>query len=90
MLSLDPYTDPHGALLHLEFLAYRAGMYEWLLDMWKLHNEKELIENDEFGCRFNVTALPGWAYARALTLRATEVANKAKVGHAHFESRWKH
>lgn len=79
MLSLDPYTDPHGALLHLEFLALRAGMHEWVLDLWKLHDEKALIENEEFGHRFNVTALPGWAFARALALRATEIAKKSEV-----------
>jgi hypothetical protein len=79
MLSMDPYTDPHGALFHLEFLAYRAGMHDWVLDMWRLHDEKAMIETDEFGYRFNVTALPGWPYARALALRATETASKSDV-----------
>ena len=82
MLSLDPYTDPHGALLHLEFLAYRAGMHDWVLDMWKLHDEKLLVESDEFGHRFNVTALPGWSYAKALALRGLEDSNKSGVRYA--------
>ncbi|EJD41319.1 DUF654-domain-containing protein, partial [Auricularia subglabra TFB-10046 SS5] len=34
LLTLDPWTDPHGALLHLDFLAPKAGSKEWLLRMW--------------------------------------------------------
>ena len=77
LLSFDPYTDPHGSLLYLDFLAIRAGSEEWLLSLWRLHDEIAIeAENEdnqshtEFCCRFNVTALPGWAFARALALKA--------------------
>ena len=77
LLSLDPYTDPHGSLLYIDFLAVRAGVGDWLLQLWEVHNnlanaaeKKDGVERQEFAHRFNVTALPGWAYARALVLKA--------------------
>ena len=78
MLSLDPYTDPHGSLLFLDFLAIRSGMHEWLLSMWDLHDaeaRKEDASGDTWR-RFNVTVLPGWSYARALALWSVEDSKK--------------
>ncbi|KAI0314510.1 transcriptional repressor TCF25-domain-containing protein [Amylostereum chailletii] len=60
LYSLDPWSDPHGALLHLDFLAIKAGMHQWLLDVQDaLHSTPAAV----------VHHLPGWAYARALALR---------------------
>ncbi|KAF9029393.1 transcriptional repressor TCF25-domain-containing protein [Rhodocollybia butyracea] len=62
MYSLDPWCDPHGALLHLDFLAFKAGMPQWLLDVFKLSTST---------CRMDPSVLPGWTFARALALRLT-------------------
>ncbi|KAJ7916300.1 transcriptional repressor TCF25-domain-containing protein [Mycena leptocephala] len=40
LLSLDPANDPHGALLHLDFLAIKTGMGQWLLDMFDLYSTR--------------------------------------------------
>ncbi|KAJ2915984.1 hypothetical protein MD484_g4437, partial [Candolleomyces efflorescens] len=64
LYSLDPWSDPHGALLHLDFLAIKSGMHQWLLDVYGLFDGK----NSE-SRRINPSLLPGWAYARALALR---------------------
>jgi hypothetical protein len=67
---LDP-TDPHGALLHLDYLAIKAGMVQWLLDVWD-HFDSKWMGSKAVSGRANVTALPGWAYARALAIRTRE------------------
>lgn len=77
LYSLDPWGDPHGALLHLDFLSVKAGMAQWALDVWaffesasgKPSKEGE-VEGGFLKGRATVLALPGWAYARALALRA--------------------
>ncbi|OBZ71953.1 Transcription factor 25 [Grifola frondosa] len=72
LYALDPWTDPHGALLHLDFLAIKAGMGHWLLKVWDLFaRQGEKV----YAGRLQVTALPGWAYARSLALHANEEAN---------------
>lgn len=80
LLSLDPYTDPHGALLYIDYLAIKCGMYDWLLDFWDLHEAvtkaSESYDLDVAWHKFNVTVLPNWIYARALALRSKEEANK--------------
>ncbi|KAL5530807.1 hypothetical protein ACEPAF_7065 [Sanghuangporus sanghuang] len=78
LLALDPYIDPHGSLLFLDFLAIRSSMYEWLLSLWDLHDaeaRKEVDTGDTWR-RFNVTVLPGWSYARALALWSIEDSKK--------------
>jgi Transcriptional repressor TCF25 len=65
MYSLDPWSDPHGALLHLDSLSIRAGMSDWLLDVWNFFDS----HNNELQSRWNVQALPGWWYSRALALK---------------------
>ncbi|TIA96100.1 hypothetical protein E3P89_03413 [Wallemia ichthyophaga] len=62
MLALDPLTDPHGALLQLDFLAVKAGQYDWLLGVageWPYNHTHSVHLTD-------TTFLPGIAYARAL------------------------
>jgi hypothetical protein len=39
-LSLDPANDPHGALFHLDFLAVKTGMGQWLLDISDLYSTR--------------------------------------------------
>jgi hypothetical protein len=89
LLALDPWSDPHGALLHLDFLAPKTGLGSWMLELWDLHaaraptsasSSSGTAKKSNGNSRINVTALPGWAYARALALRAKEDGEKDKVG----------
>ena len=59
----------------MDFLAVRSGMHDWLVNLWELHDAKAWGDKD-LGGTFNVLALPGWHYARALALRAQETAGK--------------
>ncbi|KAF5390308.1 hypothetical protein D9757_002816 [Collybiopsis confluens] len=68
LYSLDPWSDPHGALLHLDFLAFKADMSEWLLEIFNLFQEKS-TKSEEKTCRMDPSVMPGWAYARALALK---------------------
>ncbi|KAF9236917.1 transcriptional repressor TCF25-domain-containing protein [Melanogaster broomeanus] len=70
LLSLEPLTDPHGALLHLDYLSVKAGMGDWLLDVWKVYQGGS---SDD--C-IDPSVLPGWTYARALLLKAKEKQKK--------------
>lgn len=89
LLSLDPWEDPHGALFHLDFLALKAGMGSWLLEMYDLHasNNSSITKagTQQQNGRLNPTVLPGWLYARALALRYDEESRKDKVGGLSFE-----
>ncbi|KDR71096.1 hypothetical protein GALMADRAFT_229747 [Galerina marginata CBS 339.88] len=78
MYSLDPWNDPHGSLLHLDFLAIKAGMYQWLLDVYEVFAERQAKGDGQTNNRLNPSLLPGWAYARALALRISEDASKDK------------
>lgn len=68
LYSLDPWTDPHGSLLHLDGLAVKAGMHDWLLDVW------EYFETNQDGIpgRLTPIVLPGWWYTRALAMKIRE------------------
>jgi hypothetical protein len=74
LLALDPAGDPHGALLHLDFLAPKAGLGAWALELWAAHATRGPTPG-----AWDVTALPGWAFARALALRQREDAAKDAV-----------
>uniref|UniRef100_P9WEI3 Probable transcription factor claV n=1 Tax=Ampulloclitocybe clavipes TaxID=56467 RepID=CLAV_AMPCV len=76
LYSLDPWNDPHGALFHLDFLALKAGMSQWLLDVFDLFAARKETEAGVRDSRLNPSLLPGWSYARALALRIDEDANK--------------
>jgi len=55
-------------------------MRSWLLEMWESYDEEAQKSMDEdFSRRFNATALPGWAYSRALALRMKEDDEKNEV-----------
>ncbi|KAI0368457.1 DUF654-domain-containing protein [Pilatotrama ljubarskyi] len=72
MYALEPWSDPHGALLHLEYLAIKAGMTQWLLDLWDLFEpdvEKESREGKSpYVRRLLPNIMPGMAYSHALAL----------------------
>lgn len=73
LLSLDPGSDPHGALLYLDYLAVRSGMSEWLVDMWDAWQTLYDEDPSAFtGPQVDVRILPGWLWARALALRTIE------------------
>lgn len=79
MYSLDPWNDPHGAVLHLDFLAVKAGMHQWLLDIYDNFVERQKQTDEKSNLRLNPSLLPGWAYARALALKISEDAAKDSV-----------
>ncbi|KAJ7039442.1 transcriptional repressor TCF25-domain-containing protein [Mycena alexandri] len=81
LLSLDPSNDPHGALLHLDFLAVKTGMEQWLLDMFDLYATRRSGPRTK-DARADPSLLPGWSYARALALRATGKAKDPAAGTA--------
>ncbi|TFK33697.1 transcriptional repressor TCF25-domain-containing protein [Crucibulum laeve] len=75
LYSLDPYTDPHGSLLQLEFLAVKAGMGQWLKEVWDTFEAKRKTRDGADAKakagqhnKMDPSVLPGWAYARALAL----------------------
>ena len=78
LYSIDPWNDPHGALFHLDYLSVKAGMSQWLLDVFDHFETREKTEVMYRG-RMDPSLLPGWAYARALALRIAENAKKDKV-----------
>ena len=82
LYSLDPWTDPHGALLHLDYVGVRAGMTNWILDLWEFFEEWKSNDDNAkvLKGRVNPCFLPGWCYARALALRIKEDATKDDVG----------
>jgi len=63
--ALDPWTDPHGALLHLDFLVPKTREAGWALEVesvWEsLRDKGETL--------VPLQALPGWCWSRALMLR---------------------
>ena len=79
MYSLDPWNDPHGSLLHLDYLSIKSGMHQWLLDIFDVFIERRNNPRYEEDSRLDPTILPGWAYTRALAFRMAEDASKTKV-----------
>ncbi|KAJ4484000.1 transcriptional repressor TCF25-domain-containing protein [Lentinula lateritia] len=86
LYSLDPWGDPHGAVLHLDFLALKAGMSQWLLDVFALF-EVNFAENPstspaQKSLRVDPSVLPGWAYAKALALKLSDKEGGESAGTA--------
>ncbi|KIK76554.1 hypothetical protein PAXRUDRAFT_835310 [Paxillus rubicundulus Ve08.2h10] len=73
LLSLEPLTDPHGVLLHLDYLSVKAGMGDWLLDVWEVYQGRASDDSEGY---LDPSVLPGWAYARALLLKTKEKEKK--------------
>lgn len=83
LLSLDPFTDPHGALLYLDFLAPKSGMNEFLLKLWDTWVEvdkEEAMGPDDEEMRVRPQYLPGMWFGRAVAMRNLEVNKGDKVG----------
>ncbi|KAL0948961.1 hypothetical protein HGRIS_009064 [Hohenbuehelia grisea] len=78
MYSMDPWDDPHGALLHLDFLGMKAGMAQWLLDVYDHFSSSVTVIGRPNHSRFDPTCLPSWNYTRALALRSIEDSKKDK------------
>ncbi|KAF9457388.1 transcriptional repressor TCF25-domain-containing protein [Collybia nuda] len=79
LYALDPWNDPHGSLYHLDQLALKAGMNQWLLDIYELFVKQRVQRSyakDAKDMRMDPSVLPGWAYARALALRSIENSKK--------------
>ena len=81
LYSLDPWSDPHGALFHLDLLSLKApGMHQWLLDVYDIFLSRRCSRSQEKAdTRMDPSVLPGWAYSRALALWMSEDAKKDKV-----------
>ncbi|KAI9059027.1 DUF654-domain-containing protein [Trametes sanguinea] len=83
MYALEPWSDPHGALLHLDYLSIKAGMTQWLIDLWDVFEsdvEKETKEGKSpYVRRILPNIMPGIAYSHALALfiREEESGDKA-------------
>ncbi|KAI7938443.1 hypothetical protein MJO28_015363 [Puccinia striiformis f. sp. tritici] len=69
LFSLNPYQDPFGSLLWLDFLAPKANQDQFFIDF--LDNLAGLQDRDPNGGIY-VEAYPGLYYARALCMRAIE------------------
>lgn len=65
LYGLDPWSDPHGALLHLDYLSIKSGMSSWLIDLFSFFQTHNSTTT-------NPTLLPGILYSRALALRLTK------------------
>lgn len=76
LFALDPSGDPHGALLHLDYLAPKAGMQAWFLELWDFYASHDRDSESAWEGRMDPRGLPGWHFARALALRAKEEAEK--------------
>lgn len=88
LLSLDPHIDPHGALLYLDHLAVKAGMYEWLLEVWEIWGKVSIETgstpgpDDDFeDTRIEIQFLPGWMWSRALAMWNIEKQKGDAVGY---------
>ncbi|EAU82353.2 cytoplasmic protein [Coprinopsis cinerea okayama7 len=73
LYSLDPWGDPHGSLLHLDYLAIKAGMHQWVIDLCDIFTaRREETSKSKADARIDPSLLPGFSYARALALRIAE------------------
>ncbi|KAH6899484.1 cytoplasmic protein [Coprinopsis sp. MPI-PUGE-AT-0042] len=70
LYSLDPWSDPHGALLHLDHLAVRAGVHQWVIDIHELFASRRASATSKPDARIDPSLLPGFTYTKALALRS--------------------
>ncbi|KAF9777698.1 transcriptional repressor TCF25-domain-containing protein, partial [Thelephora terrestris] len=69
LYSLDPWTDPHGSLLHLDGLALKAGMHEWILGVWEYFEteqdglEGRMIPTDATGSQDHTSSVQAFVAA---------------------------
>ncbi|MBW0494959.1 hypothetical protein O181_034674 [Austropuccinia psidii MF-1] len=69
LFALNPYQDPYGALLWLDFLAPKAKQYQYFLD---LLSHLADLQNRDLNGGIYTEAYPGLYYSKALCLRALE------------------
>ncbi|KAF8622426.1 hypothetical protein AX15_007010 [Amanita polypyramis BW_CC] len=88
LYSLEPWSDPHGALFHLDLLALKApGMNQWLLDVYDVFSLRRLGRSQESrDTRMDPSVLPGWMYSRALALWMSEDTKKDRDHKASSEA----
>ena len=91
LYALDPWTDPHGSLLHFDYLAIKTGMTQWLIDLWDLF-EPELAKEttnskSPYMRRIVPNILPGFTYAHALALFIHEEKTDDRVRQNESSSR---
>lgn len=84
LFALDPVGDPHGAAFYLDFLSAKAGMGQWLLDVWEiwLKARKDIADSPLASHGIDIRCLPGWAYTRALILYDMESKKRDTVHEA--------
>ncbi|KAG8786089.1 hypothetical protein FRC20_008568 [Serendipita sp. 405] len=63
--ALDPWTDPHLALAHLDFLSVKTEQYEWFLETES--SWEEATSSKSFAK--SLKSLPGWVWSKSLVLR---------------------
>ncbi|KAI0771719.1 transcriptional repressor TCF25-domain-containing protein [Trametes elegans] len=90
LYALEPWSDPHGAALHLDFLALKAGVTQWLIDLWDVF-ESELENERKDGKspylrRLVPNILPGIAYSHALALFIREESSGDKTHESSTEA----
>jgi hypothetical protein len=69
LLALDPWNDPHCALMHMDFLVVKAEQYDWFLEMEEAWEDVR----KEMPSLMPLSARPGWRWSRALVLRGLSV-----------------
>ena len=74
LISLEPLSDPHGVYLHLDYLCVKAGLGDWLLNIWSVYR----ASYEDSAGYMDPSVLPGWSYARALVLKAKEKEKKER------------
>lgn len=76
LFALDPWSDPYGALLHLDFLCVKAKQGHWLLQLLDhlpgIYEEAGVPSDG----RLKLETYPGLAFAKALILFDQEEASK--------------
>ena len=61
--------------MHLDGLAIKAGMHDWILEVWEYFDTNP----DGLAGRLTPTILPGWWYTRALAMKIHEDAMRSQA-----------
>lgn len=70
--SLDPYTDPMGVRLIVDYLAIQSGELEWFEEFWHCLTATEISDNvdtDDHCCpidKLSPCIIANWYYSKAL------------------------
>ncbi|KAH8928422.1 DUF654-domain-containing protein [Atractiella rhizophila] len=68
LLSMDPYNDPYGALLHIDFLAVKARQYQYLINLAEELPKAQIAHQERvgYGHVLGLQFFPGMAFGVAL------------------------